>query len=263
MSAKKYLKSLQIEENKLMSDNFNPKTFDNYGEIYEKMFAWPYRQQIELPTIKNLMGDLSGLNILDFGCGPGIIARWLNTLGTHKVVGYDISQGMINHARKQEAKVPVGIEYFSDINQIEAGSFDIVLAAYVMPYVANKSDLLAMSQSMFKLLKPGGKLITLPMHPEFIADPEYYRPIGIRLIEQEPRADGSKVKACFESPYNIVLPAHYWSRKTLENTLYQTGFQQVNWQPLNADIKNNPSLETLSFYVQSPYVAIIECIKGK
>lgn len=241
---------------------FDPATFDEYAELYENMLSWPYRKELELPTLEKLIGDISGLRVLDFGCGPGVITRWLSERGAKCIVGYDISEGMINYARRREEKERIGINYISNINDEYNECLDIVLAIYVMPYATLHGDLLAMSQTMARMLKPGGRLITLPIHPDFNSDPEYYRPFGLRLIEEQPRADGSPVQfhIC-QPPYNVNIQAHYWSRQTLESTLYQAGFQTVSWKPLN--ILTNTLPADLRRYVQCPHAAIIECIKSK
>lgn len=239
---------------------FDPATFDEHADLYEEMLSWPYRKELELPTLKLILGDLSGLDVLDFGCGPGNISRWLNTLGAKSITGHDISEGMLNYARRREEKEQLGINYSSDINEKYDEYFDIVLAVYVMPYIATREALLAMSQMIMKILKPGGRLITLPMHPEFNAEPEYYRSIGLRLIEQQPRVDGCRVRLHIcKPPYDINIQAYYWSRQTLDSVLYQAGFQRVNWKSLN--IPAYPISSELSLYLQCPHAAIIECIK--
>ncbi|WP_279046037.1 class I SAM-dependent DNA methyltransferase [Cedecea davisae] len=251
-----------INGNQTNISKFDPATFDEYAELYENMLSWPYRKELELPILEKLIGVISDLRILDFGCGPGVITRWLNNRGAECIVGYDVSEGMINYARRREEKERTGIHYISNIDEEYNEYFDIVLAVYVMPYATHREDLLAMSKTMARLLKPEGRLITLPIHPDFNSDPEYYRPFGLRLIEEQPRADGSPVQLHIcQSPYNVNIQANYWSRQTLESTLYQAGFQTVSWKPLN--ILTNTIPEYLSLYVQCPHAAIIECIKGK
>ncbi|MGF6189339.1 class I SAM-dependent methyltransferase [Serratia sp. 2723] len=262
MPPKQSSNSLSAEECQVNQSEFDPATFDEYAGLYEKMLSWPYRKELELPTLEKLMGDLTGLNVLDFGCGPGVIARWLNKCGASYIVGHDISVGMLNYARRREEKEKLGIQYISQIDGKYSEHFDIVLAIYVMPYATHHKDLLTMSQTMAKVLKPGGRLITLPIHPDFNSDPEYYRPFGLRLIEEQPRADGSQVRLHLcHPPYDVNIQANYWSRQTLEDTLYQAGFQTVKWQPLNVPANTLPA--ELSHYVQCPHAAIIECIKGK
>lgn len=244
------------------TSTFDPATFDEYAGLYENMLSWSYRKDLELPTLKNLLGDISGLKILDFGCGPGVISRWLHELGANSIVGFDISEGMINYARRREEKEKAGIKYITNIDESYNEQFDVVLGVYVMPYSAREEDLLAMSKTMARVLKPGGRLITLPIHPDFSSDPEYYRPFGIRLIEEKPRTDGSPVQLHIcHPPYDVSVGAYYWSRETMDKTLHDAGFQSVTWKSLDAPT-GSPSVD-LTPYIQCPHAAIIECIKGK
>ncbi|MDC9590385.1 methyltransferase domain-containing protein [Xenorhabdus sp. XENO-10] len=261
MRSTQFSDSSSAKEKQANLPKFDPATFDKYAALYERMTSWPYRKELELPTLEKLLGDLSGLNVLDFGCGPGVISRWLNERGAKRIVGHDISEGMLNYARRREEKESLGIHYISKINEDYNVYFDIVLAVYVIPYAANYKDLMAMSQTMARVLKPGGRLLTLPIHPDFNSDPEYYRPFGFRLIEEQPRTDGSSLRLHIcQPPYDINIQAYYWSRPTLENVLQQIGFQTVNWKPLN--VSANPLIPNLSSYVQCPHAAILECIRG-
>ncbi|MDF7658846.1 methyltransferase domain-containing protein [Erwiniaceae bacterium L1_54_6] len=241
-------------------EKFDRSTFDEYAELYEKMITWPYRAKLELPALSRLLGDLSEMNILDFGCGPGVITRWLKSLNAKNVVGYDISEGMLNYARRREEKENHGIKYIDGISEEYSGYFDVVLAVYVMPYATDYEELMAMSLVMARSLKPGGRLITLPVHPDFNANHDYYRPFGIRLIEEEPRADGSYIRLhiCY-SPYDINIRANYWSRNTLEQVLHQCGFHTINWRSLATLV--NADSQDLAPYLECPHAAIIEGIR--
>jgi len=225
------------------------------------MLSWPYRKELELPTLEHLLSDLSGLSVLDFGCGPGVTTRWLKSRQAQCIVGHDISEGMLNYARRREEKEKNNIKYIAEVSEDYNEYFDIVLAVYVMPYASNQEDLLKMCQTMARVLKPGGRLITLPIHPQFSADQEFYRPFGIRLIEEQPRADGSQVRLHIcQAPYDINIQAYYWSRSTLEHLLRQSGFHEISWKPLN--IPANQAALDLSLYAKCPHAAIIEGIKG-
>ena len=58
-----------------------------------------------------LMPDgLAGQRILDQGCGLGVACRYLAGLGA-RVVGLDLSSGMLVRARRREEDQPLGIDY--------------------------------------------------------------------------------------------------------------------------------------------------------
>ncbi len=242
------------------SSAFNPDTFNEYADFYDGTLAWPYRQELEIPTIKKLLGNITGLNIMDFGCGPGVITRWLHAQGAEHITGYDISEGMLSYARQQEAIKPLGIEYISEIENQYNNHFDIILAIYVMPYATNLQELQTMSEHIFKMLKPGGKFITLPVHPDFNPHSGYYSPFGFQLVEIQPRKDASKLQLELRiPPHNIDIEAHYWSKSTLEHTLYQAGFGQITWESLQIPDNLSPHLQA---YAECPHAAIIQAIKN-
>lgn len=54
------------------------------------------------PSVLNTIDDPTGLNILDSGCGEGYFSRISKAMGAEKVVGFDISQGMIDLAKQTE-----------------------------------------------------------------------------------------------------------------------------------------------------------------
>lgn len=241
------------------NNSFDPTTFDDYPILYDEALSWPYRKELELPTLKNLLGDISGFTVLDFGCGPGVITRWLHAQGAKNVIGYDISEGMLTYARECEDKSPLGIHYTSHLNEADIGTFDIILAVYVIPYLTHQQNLSEMFENIFKMLKPGGRFITLPVHPDFKSDPEYYSPFGFQLIEKEPRRDGSKLRLNLRmNSYNIDLEAYFWSKKTLDNTLKDVGFHSITWRALDIPVNLSPELTT---YLECPHAAIIEAIK--
>ncbi|WP_410014821.1 class I SAM-dependent methyltransferase [Sodalis sp. C49] len=243
---------------------FDPATFDEYAELYDSFSLQPYRTQLETPTIKFHLGKLSGKRIMDFGCGPGFYARWLIDNGAKEVFGYDISKGMLDHAIYQEKKDGKGITFLSHLDESLNNTFDIVLSIYVIPYINSLEDLSTLFMSFASLLKPGGKLITLPLHPDFNTDPLYYLPFGFSLTETEARADGSKVGLhLHKPPYDIDLQTYYWSAHTLESTLAAAGFNNILWRPLIW--AENTSAEDTAFlqpYQQQPHAAIIECTRG-
>lgn len=115
MSIERPLSSQFIGQQQQIPPDFDKQTFDAHADLYEKMFAAPYRKYLEIPTIDALLGDLTGLSVLDFGCGPGFISRWLQGKGAKRVVGYDVSEGMLSYAQHLEQQQPQGISYIATL----------------------------------------------------------------------------------------------------------------------------------------------------
>ena len=59
------------------------------------------------------MGDIGGMKICDLACGQGRITRRLARAGAN-VVGVDISERLLEIARREEESEPSGITYVRD-----------------------------------------------------------------------------------------------------------------------------------------------------
>ena len=85
--------------------------YDSIAQAYSDGKLSPLRRYVEAYSLFQLLGDVSGLRVLDLACGDGIYSRRLKEAGAAEVVGVDISQGMIDIAVAQEQREQLGIEY--------------------------------------------------------------------------------------------------------------------------------------------------------
>jgi 2-polyprenyl-6-hydroxyphenyl methylase/3-demethylubiquinone-9 3-methyltransferase len=98
---------------------------------------------------------LSGLRMLDIGCGGGILSEPLAQLGA-TIVGADPSESNIAVARRHAAAAGLLIDYRSTTAEIltEAGEiFDVVLAMEVVEHVADVGRFVDLTAG---IVKPGG-----------------------------------------------------------------------------------------------------------
>lgn len=105
---------------------------------YDEIAAWHDEvlddnwilHDLALPTVLELAGDIEGQRICDVACGQGVASR---ALAKHaaSVVGADISERMLEFARRYEQEEPLGIEYILDdartLSGISDASFDGVV----------------------------------------------------------------------------------------------------------------------------------------
>ena len=85
--------------------------YDTIAEQYKKSQELPKFRHIDEYTYFSLVGDLAGKSLLDLGCGAGAYTRRFKQQGAASVVGVDISKQMIELAKREEAREPLGIEY--------------------------------------------------------------------------------------------------------------------------------------------------------
>ena len=121
----------------------------------------------EWPTLRALLPDFDGLQVLDMGCGYGWHAAYAAQHGAAQVVACDISSRMLEAAREKNAHPAV--EYrqvaFEDADFPE-GSFDLVLSSLMLHYLASYDDFLDRAR---RWLRPGGTLLYTVEHPIFTA----------------------------------------------------------------------------------------------
>ena len=116
--------------------------------------------------IKQFNGDfLKELNILDIGCGGGLISEPLARLGA-KVTGIDASAKNINVAKLHSKKSKLQINYQNtspeNLNNFE--KFDVVLNLEIVEHVDNVNLYI---KSCHKLLKKNGIMFTATLNRSF------------------------------------------------------------------------------------------------
>src|SRR6185369_2375685 len=121
----------------------------NYDEIaaeYKRAKQQPWRLHVEHFPLFKLLGDLRRKSVIDLACGEGFYTRFLKRRGAARVVGVDISQGMIDLARHEEQSNRLGIDYLvQDVKQLAIDeTFDVVVAAYLLNYAQTYDELLEM-----------------------------------------------------------------------------------------------------------------------
>lgn len=125
-----------------------------------------YRYEFFGPQHIALCGKVTGLEILDLGCGPGYLSRRLAERGA-RVIGLDISEGLIDHARRREEAVPLGIEYIvADAVTIAERwppeTFDMVTSCVSLQDMPAPMEVI---RSTYALLRPGGRFVSMLTHP--------------------------------------------------------------------------------------------------
>jgi len=129
-----------------------------------------YREYFNNPAFFEFIGDLGGKTVLDAGCGEGYNTRLLARSGA-RMTGVDISKRMIELARQEEQREPLGIRYevasFSDLSIFNDASFDVVVSSMA---VMDGPDFEGAVKEILRVLRSGGELIFSITHPCFMTE---------------------------------------------------------------------------------------------
>ena len=114
---------------------------------------------------KGKINFLEGLNILDIGCGGGLISEPMARLGG-KVTGIDAAEKNIRIAKLHSKKNNLEINYINTSPEklIEKEKFDIILNLEIVEHV---EDVNLFIQSCYKLLKKNGLMFTATLNRSF------------------------------------------------------------------------------------------------
>lgn len=114
------------------------------------------------PEVVRLLGDLSGRDVLDVGCGSGTLTESLVESGG-TVTASDRSAAMVELARQRLGeRVEVGVVDVTDPLPYADAAFDDAVACLVLHYLQDWSLPLA---ELRRVLRPGGRLVVVVNHP--------------------------------------------------------------------------------------------------
>ena len=216
-----------------VNDVIHTPHYDTIAKEYKKSKEELPCRIIEAYTYFNLLGNLAGKSILDLGCGEGFYTRKFKQKGATPVIGVDISPKMIELARQEEAKEPLGIEYIvGDVMELgKIGSFDLVVASYLLNHAQTKEELLKMCQTIYANLKLGGRFVTInnnvQMSPDSYPICEKY---GYTQSISEPFREGATITQTFSvNGSKFQLDDYYLSKATYEWAFHTAGLKEISW----------------------------------
>lgn len=151
-----------------------PAGWDDLAEWYD---GWvgkdgsKYHNKLAIPTVLELLKAQPGEKILDVGCGQGVLTPHIVKAQAH-YVGIDVSEKLLDFAKEHHGNTTnltttVTFQQMSSTQlhtHFEENSFD---AAIFMLSIQDMNPLPQILKSVAHVLKPGGRVIILMIHPAF------------------------------------------------------------------------------------------------
>ena len=186
---------------------------ERYAAIAETKAENGYNEH---PAIRNVIGDVAGLHILDAGCGPGFLSRDLLYKGAASATAFDVSPNMVEIAKRttaDRAKCFVS-DLARPLTNLADQSFDLVVSSLAIDYVRDWSVPLS---EFRRLLKPQGRLVMTVQHP--MGAYEWYQPpsaFGVHLCSAVWKGFGGEP---------VEVHDYYRSFDEIVNPILSAGFQ--------------------------------------
>lgn len=141
--------------------------YDGIAEWYDQCVrARSMLHDTVIDTLLSLAQELSGLDLCDLACGQGVVAREVAKRGAASVCGVDLSSKLLDIAREEERRDPLGIVYVHEdaqsLSSFSDALFDGVLCNLALMDIA---DVPAMAHTIHRVLRPGGWLVFSILHP--------------------------------------------------------------------------------------------------
>lgn len=140
----------------------NDRAFEHYDKHYHRGTAYRDNKILTLDELardrapRRLSRAPKDAHILDFGCADGYMLWVLHTLGYCNLVGADISESVLRHARTRLAGTGVELRHLpSETLDDCAGRFDAIIMHQVLEHIPRK-DVIPTLNRLHLLLKPGG-----------------------------------------------------------------------------------------------------------
>lgn len=175
---------------------------------------------LERPIFLELAGDLTGLDILDLGCGNAVFGREALEQGARSYEGIEASQAMVELAYQTLAGTSGKVRHEKiELWRSQSERTDLVTSRLALNYV---EYLQPVFQEVYKVLRPNGRFILSVEHPVITSN-------------FASLADGRRTTWLVDNYFKLGARVHLWLghrvtkyHHTLEdyfNLLTETGFE--------------------------------------
>ena len=193
------------------------------------------REQIAWGVFKNLesdvciLPDMSGLEIIELGCGTAYFGAWLKKLGAKRVVGVDITPAQLDTARRMNEETGLGLEFIeanAEDVPLPAASFDLAFSEYGASIWCDPDRWIPEAA---RLLRPGGELVFMRNSDiQLVCSPD-----DVRISEQLQRPLRAMKRLDWHEDGQVSTEFHL-NHSDMFGLLKRTGFDVVDFRELYA-----------------------------
>jgi demethylmenaquinone methyltransferase / 2-methoxy-6-polyprenyl-1,4-benzoquinol methylase len=208
--------------------------FDRIADRYDRLnrvISFRLDSRWRNQAIKALLTVPNPL-ILDLGAGTGDLtfAAAKATQGNARIVGLDFSLQMLRLAREKKSSAPHGDKTVFVLGSallapFKDAVFDGVMTAFVL---RNVSDLSLFFYHAFRVLKPGGRFVSLDMFPP--AKGWFSALYGLYFYRLVPRIGGLLARDPNAYHYLSESVRRFYPPETIGSAIERAGFERLTLQ---------------------------------
>ncbi len=149
-----------------------------------------------------------GDQVLDLGCGSGVLAEYISDQTGAGVTGLDYAVSAIEEAKKRTAGKSSRLTFLqADMNALElpARSFDAAISIDTLYWVADLADTLS---QVVRTLRPGGQIAIFMLEERHEGDP----PENLEVDKTAPARALAKLELSYEAADYTASNAAFWRR---------------------------------------------------
>ncbi|UQX03458.1 class I SAM-dependent methyltransferase [Streptomyces sp. RerS4] len=206
--------------------------FEAYDDLPERVVGYP------AVFAELRLGTPGVRTVLDYGCGPGKVARRVvEAFDDTDVIGADISARMLDIARARRSHPRIGYRQVESgrLDFLPSGSVDAAMSCYVFINIGDRDAIRAIVAEVHRVLRPGARYAVLDTNPATTGvqfskfrngDPgRTYSTGELRRVLLDVPAGGT-----------LELVDHHWPREVYLDALTEAGFTDVRaHEPLLGD----------------------------
>ena len=137
-----------VPDKRLVADSFS-----RAASTYDQAAA--FQRTVGTNLLARLPAGFAPSGIVDLGCGTGHFTRALSTLYRQPVLGLDLAEGMLRHARRHSPGQGGWVVADAELLPLRSESRDLIFSSLALQWCPQLS--LALNEA-FRVLRPGGLL---------------------------------------------------------------------------------------------------------